>query len=900
MKGSKDVLVVGDWYVDAHWVVAPHESETASRRGDMHSLAVHDLNSTVRALCGAGQVANVLSVAERGSHLGAVYGLGSWAHGDDPFIQALLEGSNEGDNPLKLKSSIEAIPQDEFAKIQRVFNLAAKGEKAGTNRVIRIYRQSTTDQYRLVERIDFEIPTPRLDLTVIDRLPQSIGSIVVKDHGRGVVTAQLIGALTKRFPHVAWYVSTKRWSVLDGADHLPHDRRRLHWINQLKDHDLRLILFQQEAAARARSNYLLFPEVGNWLVEGSVPTRSALEAIDNALDEFTAGSTQGSPVIVVLPSRESLIARVASNGHNTRALGYAYVGPVEKPYESFVPRASVLFASMFCASRIAEYQEHRKSSNSDTEPAIVALRRALDFTAIWVQEEGRRIVERSWLKNECRLHCGISGEHMIGMADGDLTKRLASVAPRSESRFNWNHVKSEYRQAFTAWPLAKDQSGFGVIESHGEHFLELWRGKSDIPGVISIVRAKRHMSRVLSHQLDQFVKSGKPRHKSFLIVDDPGGGKSTLVRKLADSKKMRLLQLNITELTRRTELLAFFDTVVTTQARDREFPVLVFVDEINALLENQPVFSAFLAPLEDGHYNRDGKSFTIEPCVWIFAGTDDLSVAAHGRQRRGSDVQSELRKFFGLPGPRPSSKYSRARQLDRSQKKSDFASRLTLPPFVLNDPFGYREPERILDTKFITAAIYAAEHVSHAETRSHIAAALKSGHDDRDPERLGRKLIADRLLRPGRALERVYIGAEMITRLHPNVERISRKVLKAFAYLPDTFSLRDLRHDLESMVNVQRGEIHWHNLPTAFHRHLGEERIVNGIVASLTDRPRKSLDELCSDIDESELVWVRPTLGSRDNRWTGIGTGKPVQESVRNAPDLPPRRRRSNNPRHRD
>ena len=98
---SPKLLVVGDWYVDAHWVVAPHESSTASRPGEAQGLATHGPGSTVRVLCGAGQVASLLRHGGRD-----VYGLGSWADSDDPFIQAMMEGNNLGDNPLTLKPMI--------------------------------------------------------------------------------------------------------------------------------------------------------------------------------------------------------------------------------------------------------------------------------------------------------------------------------------------------------------------------------------------------------------------------------------------------------------------------------------------------------------------------------------------------------------------------------------------------------------------------------------------------------------------------------------------------------------------------------------------------------------------------------------------------------------------------
>jgi hypothetical protein len=873
---GQDVLVVGDWYVDAHWVVAPHESQTASRKGEMHSLAVHSVRATVRALCGAGQVANILSTGNRSGQYGQVYGLGSWARDDDDFVEALLDGHNRGDNPLKLRPSIRLATiagPPSAPQARRVFNLSQHSPDAGTNRVIRIYRKSSPEHYRLAERIDFETPLPEPSFDVVQRLPESIGYVLVKDHGHGVVTRELIQAVAARLRHATWYVATKRWDVLAPDPAATADQAHRHWLSALKGYNVRLILFQQEAVAKASTSDALFPEVGSWLVEERIPTRASLEALDRVFKLFMHDrSDGGAPVIVALPSREALIARVPQpEVRDQRVHGYVYLGPQERPHESFVPRASALFASLFCSDRLA--------SSRDWIPTI---QRALKFTAIWVTEEAGRIVDRDWIRNASSLNC--TDRDALVSFDSDRSPgppgRISSAGPRKESEFDWEHVKSEYDQAFTAWPLTPDNHGFGIVRRGDGHVLELWRAKSEVPGVISIVRAKRHMLRLLSRELDEFVRNGRPR-KSFVIVDDPGGGKSMLVHKLAQSKRMRFLQVNITELTRRLDLIAFFDTIVTTQAQDRETPLLIFVDEFNALLENQPVYSSFLAPLEDGHYNRDGKSFTIDPCVWVFAGTDDL-LANDARSTDPNGERSlllELQRFVGgkSPVPRRRVRQGRApeearRLVDRAQKKSDFVSRLTLPPFVLNQPFGFREPEKVLEPRLVEEATRCGRAIAEPVTLNEITAALRGEPANDLPILLARRLLGDRLLRPGRALERIYVGAELMMRLHPSVESVSLRVLKAFALLPDAFTFRDLRHDLERIANVTRGQIFWDNLPTGFHQHRGECRVdSNGIVTPLEGRQEGTLSELTKREDDRVMVSVHRSLPVGDTRWAGLG-----------------------------
>src|SRR5687768_3273937 len=82
-----------------------------------------------------------------------------------------------------------------------------------------------------------------------------------------------------------------------------------------------------------------------------------------------------------------------------------------------------------------------------------------------------------------------------------------------------------------------------------------------------------------------------------MFIASPGSGKTYLVRCLAKTLKLRYLGFNITQMISKADLLDCFDTIVTNQAQNREVPLLVFIDEINAKLDNQHVYDTFLAPL---------------------------------------------------------------------------------------------------------------------------------------------------------------------------------------------------------------------------------------------------------------------------------------------------------------
>jgi hypothetical protein len=111
------------------------------------------------------------------------------------------------------------------------------------------------------------------------------------------------------------------------------------------------------------------------------------------------------------------------------------------------------------------------------------------------------------------------------------------------------------------------------------------------------------------------------RSVSIMLEADPSSGKTLLARSLADAFDLSFIRYDVTQMITRSDLLALFDNVATRQANtDRK--VLVFVDEINALLEGSHVYGAFLAPLEEGFYMRHSQQFRLRPCVWVFAGTD--------------------------------------------------------------------------------------------------------------------------------------------------------------------------------------------------------------------------------------------------------------------------------------
>ena len=166
-----------------------------------------------------------------------------------------------------------------------------------------------------------------------------------------------------------------------------------------------------------------------------------------------------------------------------------------------------------------------------------------------------------------------------------------------------------------------------------------------VDGYICCVRSKNEQLKKLVQEITQSSRLPRIRHDSALIVSGPGGGKSFLARRLADTLGFHLLVFNITQMLSRSDILDAFDTISTSQIQNGTREIMVFFDEINARLENHSVYDAFLAPLEEGFYIRGGKRFVIKPCVWLLAGTDfpgGGSNMPHSADDKASDLRSRL------------------------------------------------------------------------------------------------------------------------------------------------------------------------------------------------------------------------------------------------------------------
>ena len=720
-KKCLNILVVGDWVVDEYLVTGIHRSKTASRTGHAHYRTLHPLTGSIQSFCAAGQVASLLknAVGADDQPLFSVFGLGVWHENDTPMLNALLNASAAGNtySPYSINNYCEASSDyDEVAS--PLFNLGSllKNDNRifGTTRTVRVY-QNTGSKIEQLHRIDFELQLPHgksvwfdknnaSDLDNSDELNKflkgigEVDAIIIKDLGKGVISEHTVKYLVKFYEpkkdNVKWFISTKSWES-DWSK---------SWLGLLSNSRVEMYVIPQVACKLSMDS----SNMSCWITRKGKPSLEALGNIETSFDKFS----YSKPKIIALPNGMSVLCYDGEKG-------YKQIIPEADFIPVGLPMASVFFPA--CISRLLV---------DETVVTHDLIEAALKFTVKWMTNETIRIKDPELWPNNC-------GENIkIGLPEpGNSSYRVED--------FNWQDEKSIWRDS---------RSDFGIIQmpNSSKGKIELSRSMLEVDKYVACVSSKRQILRTLMNEIRSFMMSSKTQHRSYMLVANPGSGKTFLMKNLADEMKLRLLSFNITQMISRADILDCFDTIVTTQAQNREEPIIVFIDEINAPLESQQVYEAFLAPLEEGIYVRASKTFHIDPCIWIFAST------THPIPKKRGFADDPKRK---------------------EDKVSDFASRLSLDPFVLS-----------------------IENPSDND---------KLPYDDESIKQV--------------RLEKVYLGITLLKRYFPDVREVSNKVLEAFSLL-EKYEIREISHFVKSFDGIIYGRVRVHNIPLQW---LEDRKLIN-------------------------------------------------------------------------
>lgn len=751
----KKILVVGDWVVDEHWVTGIHRSPTASRTGKAYYRSLHDEESTVQALCAAGQTASILNKAKRRqtertlNQFCEIMGIGMWHHDDTDTLASMLEISNlKGKTPHRVSS-----PNITKTSSANLFNLgellptdSERRYPHGTTHVIRIY-QNTGAKIELLQRIDWELPFPsnqrswiKDENTLNDKEllkkflnNKQVNAIVIKDICKGVVSSALVRWLASKYQNIPWFISSKAWQP--------------DWFRELKNVDVRLLLIPQVAARRAVKN----GKLSRWITRNGSASKGALDTMDGLIEEYFKKQNP-SPLLVTLPSDSTILACYVNETNKKYGILQKDAKPQQLSID--VPMASVFFAALVTLIL------------SDKERAVTnLLKSAFNFTQDWMEFESQRVEKpEDWdpRGKEPYLLLGSNVPENVKKYNPDVL--VASYVNPNKNKyedygkwsdpFDWDQEKEEWKDAFSNYGIIKRKDKDGKERK----YIELWRTMTEVDGYVCCVTSKRKVLQTLSEELISFRDIGKRRHKSFMLVASPGSGKTFLVKCLAGSFGFRYLPFNITQMFSKTDILDCFDTIVTTQSQNREEPMLVFVDEINAKLDSQFVYDTFLAPLEEGVYVRAGKTFHIDPCVWVFAGTE-RPLKKNVKDKKGVNDEENT---------------------DKSIKASDFESRLTIPPLSI-------KIDKYIDI-------------------------IKRVQNEKDIVETRERLEKDQAELQKAKTEKVYLGVMLIRAFFPDVRWVSEKVLELFyAFNPD-LEVRELGHFVKSFTDIQYCKVFTRNV----------------------------------------------------------------------------------------
>jgi DNA replication protein DnaC len=502
---------------------------------------------------------------------------------------------------------------------------------------------------------------------------RSIDAVVIKDNLKNVINDSLIGSLAdiENLKKVPWYISSKEW--------LPK------WFNndKIRMLDVRLVVIPTIAAETAirktitRENKNDGYRITRWINPRGYATKSAVSILNRLRDKFvhcgrikldqsckscvksdlcqqrmniiqkyeselnaklsghhldkaaivkikkeTVTKRKAElnsiahlfdkyrPVIVVLPFKHRLLC-AGTAPLNNRNYSAKRIGSAQKEMPNVIIRqleSSIIkggidletqFASaLFGAYVVLDIEEMRTKGRINQ--TVGKLKKALGYVHEWIECEIKRVQEpHEWspLKNE---------------RDFSLTKQY------SDGAYDWQH-NATLEEAETRWRQATEN--LGIVEKNSERCIELWRSMTEVDGYVCLVNQKRDKLQGIVSQMEAFKKGNNLRSESCMIVAPPGSGKTHLVSGLAKTTGFEYLTFNITQIPRRESLLKIFEKISDAQARIGEKPLLVFIDEINAHIENSEVWDAFLAPLEEGTFIRGENTLYLKPCFWVFVGT---------------------------------------------------------------------------------------------------------------------------------------------------------------------------------------------------------------------------------------------------------------------------------------
>ncbi len=604
-RQERTILIVGDWFVDQNWLMARCTRYSSTNPGEFHyESLVQGPDSNITSLCGAASVIRIFRGKDNSGY--EVAGVGAWHPNDDELIQCMLcgRGAEEMSTTPYTLAGLERRDEQSgggerrdchfdgdlsCSRISALVNLNSNlrtSSECATNRIHRVYEGFGSETPKLRYRFDWvkDLKASPPDVSGLEG--HEVDAVVLVDHGKGVVTDQMIEALHRRYESIPWYARTKLYPV--------------SWMKKLKDLGKPLrMLVADEQLMRHRYGARSWRHL-------SEPSRVAVGCFSKHLglsergDAARASRPYAEMMAILFEDDTALMAGSGASGGGHQGASASIVNVASSPGENYpikVGRTSVFFASL-----VDE-----------------------DLQAGFYSEEG--------LDMQTALQTAVRRVHKwteLCSADWQDSKPSALSGPFPEV-LGWcwenDSVPSTFDCPFDVcaqrWTEAETEAG-DVGEGDNGRELQLWRASGVLDDYICLAARRRNAISDLVVSIDEYRRDKSPRTPfSFLLLAEPGWGKTYLARKLAEKHDMEFIELSLAQMPSAQHLVKAFDEIVTVQHRTRR-RVLVFMDEVDAPVDGNPALGLLLGPMWGGEFRVEGALRRMEPSVWAFASTKPL------------------------------------------------------------------------------------------------------------------------------------------------------------------------------------------------------------------------------------------------------------------------------------
>jgi ATPase family associated with various cellular activities (AAA) len=643
MKKDK-ILIIGDWFIDENWLMAKTDNYNSTDVGEAHySSLVKGPANFVLSVCGVASVLKILSgdgqypehnengqknPQKENSNKSIIskydlVGVGAWNPRDTKIIQRILcakDAQKKFMTPYTLDNNLKSLAKEcegrqapiecKTCKLKNynLINLVEfepdSDKPISTNRVYRVYEGFGSQKPKLKYRFDWQIDlrSKFINKNWHHDVGDNVKAVILVDHGKGVITDDLIDILLKKYGNAKWYVRNKLKSP--------------SWFKKLvedKKKKLQLLVVDQQLVNHTYG-------LRTWQRNGSL-CRASLEFLGEnlGLEIFEHGESKDSNTILsentaVLFENNWAIGASRKKNNPDNARVYYFPRLTEKERYIRVGRTSIFFNSLIYWDLMKGGldSEIEMAENTNEDKNQLSKESHLSIATVWALKNMEKWMDEcteAWAEMHERALSGPFAD-VIGWHPIDNKFYLPDRIIQGE----------DYSHSWGKWNLSSKDVGI-ITNSEGEKEFHLWRSYGTLDRYVCPGGTKRSRINELVQALQIFRSNKNPKVPlNTLLVAEPGWGKSYLAKCLSNHFDFNYLSYSIAQMSSTKELVDSFKEISSIQ-KQSDNPCLVFMDEIDAEISGNSVLGLLLSPMWDGVFKSEGYTNKIDPCVWIFAGT---------------------------------------------------------------------------------------------------------------------------------------------------------------------------------------------------------------------------------------------------------------------------------------